>query len=143
MKGIIAYGESGTDYTGTLMNGLDAHQFNNESPADSVDDLLGYNYLLEDQLKKRLTIFPNEAVGPGDSWERKVFTETPMPHYNFEKYTLQRIFRRQSGSDYRWIARIKMATTESPSGESAKKTGAQKIWSPKIWDRKNLGRKNP
>ena len=118
VNGIVAYTEGGTEYVGTLMHGLDAYQYNNESPSDTIDDLLGYNYLLEDQLKKRLTIFPKEPVAPGDSWERKIFTETPMPHVNYEKYTLQRIFRRQSGNDYRWVARIQMTTKESPAALS-------------------------
>ena len=57
----------------TMRHGLDAFSYN-ESPSESdeergkkaIIDLLGYNYLLEDQLKKRLTIFPTEKVGRGD-----------------------------------------------------------------------------
>ena len=70
--------------------------------------------MLEDQLKKRLTIFPTEKVGKGDVWEREIITETPVPHVNKEKFSLLKIVKKSVGEDYRWIARIQLDTKESP-----------------------------
>ena len=74
MSDLIALDEAdggGEGILATMRHGLDAFSYN-ESPAESdeerakaIVDLLGYNYLLEDQLKKRLTIFPTEKVGRG------------------------------------------------------------------------------
>lgn len=114
VKHIMRADDASEEYVGTLRHGLDAFQYDNKTPNDAIDDLLGYNYLLEDQLKKRLTIFPNEPVGRGDSWERTVQTDTPVPHENYEKYTMEGIFKKVIGENYRWIARVKVETKESP-----------------------------
>lgn len=37
-----------------------------------LPDFLGYNNMIEDQIKRRFTIFPGGAVGIGDTWHRKV-----------------------------------------------------------------------
>jgi len=37
-----------------------------------LPDYLGYNSMIEDQIKRRFSIFPGTAVGRGDVWHRKV-----------------------------------------------------------------------
>eukprot|EP00943_MAST-04B_sp_MAST-4B-sp1_P004237 g4237.t1 len=110
-KGIVA----------TMRHGLDAFTYS-ESPSENdeqrgdkaIVDLLGYNYLLEDQLKKRLTIFPTVKVGRGDVWEREIVTQTPVPHVNKETFSLIEIVKKPIAGEYRWIARIGLDTKESP-----------------------------
>ena len=51
-------------------------------------DFLGFNYLIEDQIKKRFSIFPPTPVGPGNFWTRTVVQTSPVPRSDLESYTM-------------------------------------------------------
>ena len=130
---------AGEGMLATMRHGLDAFSYN-ESPSESdeergkkvIIDLLGYNYLLEDQLKKRLTIFPTEKVGRGDVWEREIITQTPVPHVNKEKFSLKEMRKKSIGDDYRWVARIQLDTKESPLENKKAEDTSNKAFHPSL-----------
>ena len=97
----------------------------------AIVDLLGYNYLLEDQLKKRLTIFPDAEVGRGDVWKREIITQTPVPHVNKESFSLVEIKKKAVAGDYRWVARIKLNTKEVPLKDKGNR-GTAKAFHPSL-----------
>ncbi len=133
---IIELGDGGL--IATMRHGLDAFLYN-ESPSESdvqrgekaIVDLLGYNYLLEDQLKKRLTIFPDAEVGRGDVWKREIITKTPVPHVNKESFSLVEIKKKAVAGDYRWVARIKLNTKEVPLKDKGNR-GTAKAFHPSL-----------
>ena len=135
----LGIGTDGGEILATIRHGLDAFSYN-ESPSESdeergkkvIIDLLGYNYLLEDQLKKRLTIFPTEKVGRGDVWEREIITQTPVPHVNKEKFSLMEMRKKSIGDDYRWVARIQLDTKESPLENKKTKDTSNKAFHPSL-----------
>jgi len=56
-----------------------------------LPDFLGYNSMIEDQIKRRFAIFPGSAVGKGDIWHRKIKVQIQgqtSPTWVDERYQL-------------------------------------------------------
>jgi hypothetical protein len=72
--------EAGEELEVKMLSGVEAMRLKgsvgllggDEKKKSNVPDFLGYNSMIEDQIKRRFSMFPSQPVGVGDRWNRQL-----------------------------------------------------------------------